>query len=157
MALLAGVLRLGFIFLLPGKVPFNISGEKGEENADHEGVVNDADPGKCLRDKVERIDQVQKTQKAAHESASGELAVTTGEEIAEHGGAGTNQAGEVGQLGAGAEGIHGCLVKIKIKMKMKGRGESAEAGRREAGGAFRIGDWGLEIADGADEAYRLGI
>ena len=119
MALLAGVLRLGFIFLFPGKVLFNIAGEKSEENAEHERVVNDADPGKSLGDEVERINQIEKTQKAAHQGAGRELAVTTGEEIAEHGRGGADQPRKVGQLGAGAEGVHGFWIKMKIKMKVK--------------------------------------
>ena len=106
MALLAGVLRLGFIFLFPGKVLFNITGEESEKNADHEGVVDDADPGKSLGDEVERIDQIEKTQKTAYEGAGGDLAVTTCEKVAEHGRGGADQSGKVGQLGAGAEGIH---------------------------------------------------
>jgi len=119
MALLAGVLRLGFIFLFPGKVLFNIAGEESEENADHEGVVDDADPGKSLGDEIKRVDQIEKTQKTAYEGAGGDLAVTTCEKVAEHGRGGADQSGKVGQLGAGAEGIHGFSIKMKIKMKVK--------------------------------------
>ena len=93
---LGGFLRFVFIFLLPTEVFFNITGEESEENADHEGVVNDADPGKSLGNEVERIHQVKKPQKSAHEGAGRHLPITTSEEIAEHGGAGANQAGEVG-------------------------------------------------------------
>ena len=97
--------------MFPGKVLFNIAGEKSEENAEHERVVNDADPGKSLGDEVERIDQIEKTQKAAHQGAGRELAVTTGEEIAEHGRGGADQPRKVGQLGAGAEGVHDLSLK----------------------------------------------
>jgi len=35
------------------------------------------------------------------------MAVAAGEEIAEHGGSGTDEDGKISELGSGAEGIHG--------------------------------------------------
>lgn len=116
MALLAEVLRLGFIFLFPGEVLFNIAGEESEENADHEGVVNDADPGKSLRDEVEGIDQIQKPQKTSDHGAGRPLTIAAGEEVAEHGRGGADQPGEVGQLGAWTERVHGSLSMLNHRL-----------------------------------------
>jgi hypothetical protein len=114
-ALPAGILRLGFIFLLPGKIFLNISGEKSEENAEHEGVVNDADPRESLRDEIEGIRQIEETQKTTHESAGGELAVASREEVSEHGWGGANQSGEIGPLGAGAKRVHVSLTMLHYR------------------------------------------
>ena len=107
MALGAGAFFLGFTGLFPEEVFFNIPGEKGEENADHEGVVDDADAGQGLGDEVERIDEIEEAEEAADEGAGGPLAVPAGEEVAKHGGGGADQGGKVRQLRAGAEGVHG--------------------------------------------------
>ena len=100
---------MGFTVLFPEEVFFNIPGEKREENAEHEGVINDADAGQGLGDEVERIDEIEEAEETADEGAGGPLAVTAGEEVAEHGGGGADQGGKVSQLRAGAEGVHGSL------------------------------------------------
>ena len=100
---------MGFTVLFPEEVFFNIPGEKGEENAEHEGVINDADARQGLGDEVERIDEIEEAEEAADEGAGGPLAVPAGKEVAEHGGGGANQGGKVGDLGAGAERVHGSL------------------------------------------------
>ena len=100
---------MGFTVLFPEKVFFNIPGEKGEENAEHEGVIDHADAGQGLGDEVERIDEIEEAEETPEEGASGPLAVPAGEEVAKHGGGGADQGGKVGELGAGAEGVHGSL------------------------------------------------
>ena len=112
MELLGGVLRFVFIFLLPGEVLLNIARKESEENTNHEGVVNDADPGKSFGNEIEGIDQIQEPQTAADQGAGRPLTIAAGEQVAEHGGAGTDQAGEVGQLRAGAEGVHVLLTML---------------------------------------------
>ena len=114
-------MRFVFTFLFPGKVPLNIPGEKSEENARHEGVVDHADSGQGLGNQVQGVEQIDQAEKATHEGASRPLAVTAGEEVAEHGRAGADETGEVGELRAGAEGVHGESSKIKMKVKMKSR------------------------------------
>lgn len=83
-------MRFVFTFLFPGKVPLNIPGEKSEENARHEGVVDHADSGQGLGNQVQGVEQVDKAEKAAHEGAGGPLTVTVGEKVAEHGRAGAD-------------------------------------------------------------------
>ena len=97
---------MGFTGLFPEEVFLNIPGEKGEENAEHEGVIDDADAGQGLGDEVERIDEIEEAEKAADEGAGGPLAVTAGKKVAEHGGGGADQGGKVSQLRAGAERVH---------------------------------------------------
>ena len=116
MELPAGSLRFVFMRLFPGEVLFNVPGEKSEENADHEGVVNHTDAGQGLGDKVEGINQVDQSEKTAHEGAGRPLAVAAGKEVAKHGGGGPDQAGKVGQLGSGAEGIHGSLTMLNDRL-----------------------------------------
>ena len=100
---------MGFTVLFPEEVFFNVPRKESEENAEHEGVVDHADAGQGLGDEVERIDEIEEAEETADEGAGGPLAVPAGKEVAEHGGGGADQGGKVGQLRAGAEGVHGSL------------------------------------------------
>lgn len=92
--------------VFPEEILFNIPGKKGEKNAEHEGVVNDPDTGQGFGNKVERIDQIEKTQNTAHQGTDRHLPVTAGEEVAKHGRSRADQCGKVGQLGTGTKGVH---------------------------------------------------
>ena len=124
MELAAGSLRFLFTCLFPEKVLFNVPGEESEKNAGHEGIVDHADAGQRLGNQVEGVEQIDQAEKATHEGASRPLAVTAGEKVAEHGRAGADETGEVGELGAGAKGVHDGSFKTKMKMKMKSRRKS---------------------------------
>ena len=102
---------LGFILALPEKILLNVPGEEGEKNPHHQGVVNQTDARQSLGDEVERIDEVNKTQKPSHQGAGRPLAIATSHEVAKHGGSGPDQARKVGELGARAERIHGWSIE----------------------------------------------
>lgn len=105
-------MRLVFTFLLPREIFLNIPGEKSEENARHEGVIDHANAGEGLGDQVKRVEQVDEAKEATDEGTRRPLAVAAGEKIAKHGRTGTDQAGAVGQFGAGAEGVHDSLTML---------------------------------------------
>lgn len=104
---LAALLVLGFILSFPEEIFLNVTGEEGEENPHHQGVVDQTNSRQSLWDQVEGVDEVEKAEKTAQQGAGGPLSIAAEKEIAEHGGGGADQAGKLGEFGAGAERIHG--------------------------------------------------
>lgn len=104
------VVLLGFIFAFPSEIFLNVPGEEGEENPDHQGVVDDPDPRQGVGDKVEGIHQVDQSKKSTHQSTGWPTPIATGEKVPKHGGGGSKQPGKVGELGTGTQGIQDGLM-----------------------------------------------
>ena len=104
---LSGFWVLGFMIPFPTQVLFKITGQKGEKNPDHQGVVDHTDSGQGIGNEVEWVDQIYEPEESAHQGAGGPMAVAAGEEISEHGGSGADEDRKIGEFGSGAEGIHG--------------------------------------------------
>ena len=56
MDLSLGGICLDFILLFPGQIFFNVPGEEGEKNTNHQGVVDDSDARKGIRNEVEGVE-----------------------------------------------------------------------------------------------------
>ena len=95
------------ILAFPEKILPNVAGQKSEKNPGHERVVNHANSGQGIGNEVERVDQIHEAEESAHQGPRGPLAIAAGEEIAEHGGCGADQAGNIGEFGARTKRVQG--------------------------------------------------
>ena len=95
MDLSLGGICLDFILLFPEQIFFNVPGEEGEKNTNHQGVVDDSDARKGIRNEVEGVEQINQPQKPSHQGSSRPLSVAPGQKIMEHGGGGADEAGKV--------------------------------------------------------------
>ena len=61
----------GFTVFSPRAIISDIPGQESQKDPEHKGVIDHPDAGKSLRDQVEGIDQVNKTQNTADQGAQG--------------------------------------------------------------------------------------
>jgi hypothetical protein len=115
MELGAGSLFFGFTVLFPIKILFNIPGEEGEENPQHQGIVNHSDAGQGFRNEIQGIHEVDEAKETAYQGSGRHGAVAAGQNVPEHGGSGPDEMGEVGQFGAGAKGVHGLSTMLNCR------------------------------------------